>query len=280
MTEALSGRVAVVTGAGRGQGRSHALRLAEDGADVIAIDICQNIESVEAIYQLSTSDDLDDTARLVESTGQRAVTIQADVRDFEALSEQIGAAVSALGRLDIVVANAAVLTLGPPAHEVSEAAWVDTIDVNLTGTWHTCKATIPHILAGERGGSIVLIGSTAARKAVATVAAYSAAKHGVVGLTKALALELAPYFVRVNVVHPTGVRTPMIDNATVRALFVPDEPSPSDDSFKRALIETNALPIPWCEARDISNAVAWLASDQSRFVTGAEIPVDAGNTVL
>jgi len=217
----LEGKVAFITGAARGQGRSHAIRLAQEGADIIAIDVCGQIESVP--YPMATPADLADTVKEIEALDRRIVATQADVRDFGAVKKALDEGVAQLGRLDIVSANAGISSVGP-ADELPEQTWQDMIDTNLTGVWHTAKAAIPHLIAGGRGGSIVLTSSAAGLMAYPNVAHYVSAKHGVVGLMKTLALELAPHMIRVNSIHPTQVNTDMIMNEVTFKLFSPDNP--------------------------------------------------------
>ncbi|MFD1722745.1 mycofactocin-coupled SDR family oxidoreductase [Amnibacterium endophyticum] len=277
MAGRVEGKVAFVTGAARGQGRSHALRLAQEGADVIAVDIEGQIDSVP--YGMSTSDDMAETVRQVEALDRRIVAKQADVRDYDALKAALDEGVAELGRLDIVSANAGIFSFGT-LDELSETEFDDMIDVNLKGVWHTAKAAIPHLRANH-GGSMILTSSTAGILAIPNIGHYVAAKHGVVGLMKTLALELAPDMIRVNSVHPTSVDTDMIQNAATYALFAPDMPEDerTRDSLSDRFGAMNALPIPWVEAVDISNAVLWLASDESRYVTGLQLKVDAGQTL-
>lgn len=272
----LDGKVAFITGAARGQGRSHALRLAQEGADIIAVDIAEQMSTVP--YAMATQEDLDETVRQVEALDRRIVARKADVRDGEALRAAVDEGVAELGRLDIVSANAGIFS-NATSDELTEEQWNDMIEVNLSGVWRTCKVAIPHLRAAG-GGSIILTSSTAGLKGFPNFAHYVSAKHGVVGLMRTLALELAPDMIRVNSVHPTSVDTDMIQNENLYALFAPDlEP---DQRTREALGERfqalNALPIPWVEPVDISNAVLWLASDESRYVTGVTLPVDAGST--
>jgi SDR family mycofactocin-dependent oxidoreductase len=278
MAGRLEGKVAFVTGAARGQGRSHAIRLAQEGADIVAVDLVKQIASVP--YGMSTPEDLAETVKEVESLDRRIVATEADVRDYGALKAALDEGVAQLGRLDIVSANAGIFSEGR-ADVLPEQTWQDMIDVNLTGVWHAVKAAIPHLKAGGRGGSIILTSSTAGLMPFENFAHYVAAKHGVVGLMRTLALELAPDMIRVNSVHPTSVNTDMIHNSMTYGLFAPD--LPEEQRTKEVLAERfqtmNALPIPWVEAVDISNAVLWLASDESRYVTGVTLPVDAGATV-
>jgi SDR family mycofactocin-dependent oxidoreductase len=274
----LDGKVAFVTGAARGQGRSHAIRLAQEGADIIAVDITSQIGTVP--YAMSTPDDLNQTVKEVEALDRRIVAGQADVRDFAGLKQQLDAGVAELGRLDIVSANAGIFSFGT-LEELTDESWNDMIGVNLTGVWHAIKAAAPHIRAGGRGGSIVLTSSTAGLMGMENIGHYVAAKHGVVGLMRTAALEFAKHSIRVNSVHPTSVNTDMIQNAATYELFAPDLPEAerTKDALAPRFQAMNVLPVPWVEAVDISNAVLWLASDQSRYVTGLELKVDAGQTL-
>ncbi len=272
----VEGKVAFITGAARGQGRSHAVRLAEEGADIIAVDICRQVDETKRFYDGATEEDLAETARLVEKLDRRCVTSVADVRDFDALKSAVDAGVAELGGLDIVSANAGIFLHSDRTHEVTEADWDATLDINLKGVWQTAKAVVPHFIEQGRGGSIILTGSTGSLKGAANVAAYIAAKHGVVGLMRVLSNELAQYSVRVNCVHPTGVATPMLLNATTFGLFRPDVPNATQEDAEPVFVSTNALPIPWVEPRDVSNAVLFLASDEGRYITGTDLRVDAG----
>ncbi|WP_182377748.1 mycofactocin-coupled SDR family oxidoreductase [Nocardioides sp. WS12] len=274
----VEGKVALVTGAGRGQGRSHAVRLAEEGADIIAIDICRQIDS--SPIALSTAEDLASTAQMVEALGRRAHAAQTDVRDLDALTDVINQGVAKLGRLDIVVANAGIFSVGR-LEDLDETAWRDMLDVNLTGVWQSVRAAVPH-LRREGGGSIVLISSTAGIRGSRNIGHYSAAKHGVIGQMKTWALELASDSIRVNAVVPTTVDTPMVQNPYVYGLFAPDldEADRTREIIGERFQRTSALPVPWVEPLDISNAVLWLASEESRFVSGTVLPVDLGNLLL
>lgn len=274
MTGRVAGKVAFITGAARGQGRSHAVRLAQEGADIIAIDVCGPIENLA--YPHSTPEDLAETADLVKGHNRRIVTAQVDVRDYDALKAAVDGGVEQLGRLDIIVANAGIGTFGNKLHKIRENVWQDMIDVNLSGVWHAVKAGVPHIIAGERGGSIVLTGSVGSHKAMAYTGHYIAAKHGVIGLMRAFAVELGQHMIRVNSVHPSQVNTPMTMNEVTFRLFRPDLENPGPDDFAPFSQMTHTLPVPWVEAADISNAVLFLASDESRYVTGVSLPVDAG----
>jgi SDR family mycofactocin-dependent oxidoreductase len=264
----LAGKVALITGVARGQGRAHAVRLASEGADIIGVDICAPIDSVP--YPLATADDLAATVKLVQDTGARIVAKEADVRDRALLSEAVQAGVEELGRLDIVVANAGIAPM-----QSGDDGWRDVIDVNLTGVYNTIKAAIPTMVKQGSGGSIVLISSAAGLAGVGSPDAgsvgYAAAKHGVVGLMRVYANLLAKQSIRVNSLHPTGVETPMIDNDFTRgwlAKMAADSDSPGSLG--------NALPVEVLQPEDIANAVAWLVSDQARYITGVTLPVDAG----
>jgi len=278
MAGRVAGKVAFVTGAARGQGRSHALRLAQEGADIIAADIASQIGTVP--YAMATPQDLDETVRQVEALDRRIIAAQADVRDFGSLAKVLEDGVAQLGQLDIVSANAGIFSFGT-LEELTDEAWNDMIAVNLTGVWHTIKAAVPHIRAGGRGGSIILTSSTAGLMAMEHIGHYVAAKHGVVGIMRTAALELAKDNIRVNSVHPTGVDTDMIQNAATYALFAPDLPEAerTRDVLASRFGALNVLPVPWVEPVDISNAVLWLASDESRYVTGLEVKIDAGQTL-
>jgi SDR family mycofactocin-dependent oxidoreductase len=275
----LDGRVAFVTGVARGQGRGHAVKLAEEGADIIGIDALVDEPTVH--YPLATRADLVETAELIESLGRRAILSRADIRDLPALTAAVDAGVASLGRLDVVVANAGIFSLGAVL-DLSERTWQDMIDVNLTGAWHTLKAAVPHIRAGGRGGSVIMISSGAALMPPPGIGHYNAAKAGVVALAKTLAQELGPEFIRVNCIGPGNVDTPMIDNDVTRRLFLPHLEQPTREDAEKpdsAYVAVNALPVPWVTPADISNAVAFLASDASRYVTGVVVPVDAGYLV-
>lgn len=272
----LAGKVALVTGAARGQGRSHAIRLAREGADIIAVDV-PNAQFHGVPYALADAQDLADTVRQVEALDRRIVAEKVDIRDLAGLTDAVGRAVDQLGRLDIVVANAGIWSFGGgKAHEIDPETWRDVIDVNLTGTWHTVKAAVPHVIAGGRGGAVVLISSAAGLKGFENIAHYVTAKHGMVGLMRTLALELAEYSIRVNSIHTTNVNTPMVMNDSIFRLFLPDVEQPTLEQFRAASQGINALPEPWIEPDDVSNAVYFLVSDEGRYLTGVTLPVDAG----
>jgi len=268
----LDGKVAFITGAARGQGRSHAVRLAEEGADIIGIDLCEDIAFMD--YPNATEADLQETVRLVEGLDRRIVARKADVRDLAGLQAAFDAGVAEFGRCDIVLANAGIVRLNQEGQD-RIAAWRDTIDVNLTGVWNTCEVSLPTLLAGGRGGSIVITSSSAGIKGTGTRgaagAAYAAAKRGCVGLMQVLANAYASDSIRVNTIHPTGVISGMTQNSSMEALVA------ANDAMLSAM--QNALPIEILEARDISNFIAWLVSDEGYYLTGAQFPLDAGFTV-
>jgi SDR family mycofactocin-dependent oxidoreductase len=265
----LGGKVAFITGAARGQGRSHAVRLAQEGADIIAIDICGQIDAVP--YPMATPQDLDQTVKEVEALGRRIVARKADVRDEAGLKAAFDAGVAELGPAEIVVANAGIATMS--LRETSEA-WQVVIDVNLTGTLNTVEAALPSMITRGQGGAIVLISSSAGLTGIGGPSrgglAYTASKHGVVGLMRSYANNLARHRIRVNSVHPTGVRTPMVENDRLREFLT------ANPDAGNAI--ANALPVDMVESADIANAVAWLVSDDARYVTGITLPVDAGFT--
>ncbi|MEE2061609.1 mycofactocin-coupled SDR family oxidoreductase [Rhodococcus artemisiae] len=270
----LEGKVALITGAARGQGRSHALGLAKEGADIIAIDIAGQVGSVP--YPMGTLDDLEETSRLVEGLGRRVVTAQADVRDLAQMQAAVADGLAKLGRIDIVVANAGVISSNRVL-DLTEEQWNDMIDTNLTGVWHTVKAAVPNIVERGEGGSVIFTGSTSSLGGYPNVGHYVAAKHGLVGLMHTLANELGPQHIRVNAVHPTNVNTKLLQNDTFYGLFRPDLENPTLEDAKGAFATMHSLPdLPYVEPIDITNAVIFLASDESRYVTGINLPIDAG----
>lgn len=276
MAGRVEGKVAFITGAARGQGRSHAVRLAEEGADIIAIDVCKRISSNEDI-PAPTPDDLAETADLVKNLNRRVVTAEVDVRDYAAVKAAVDSGVEQLGRLDIIVANAGIGNGGQTLDLTSEADWNDMIDVNLSGVWKSVKAAVPHLIAGGGGGSIILTSSVGGLKAYPHTGHYIAAKHGVVGLMRTFAVELGHHSIRVNSVHPTNVNTPLFMNEGTMKLFRPDLENPGPDDMAVVAQMMHVLPIGWVEPVDISNAVLFLASDESRFVTGLPMTVDGGS---
>lgn len=264
----VDGKVAFITGVARGQGRAHAVRLAREGADIIGVDICADIASMD--YPNASEADLAETVKLVEAQGRRIVARKADVRDFDQLTAAFQEGFAALGRIDIVIANAGIVRLSPEADPLAE--WQDIIDTNLTGSWHTVRAALPSMIEGGRGGVIILTSSTAGLKGIgspyAGAQAYTSAKRGLVGLMQVLANDLAQHWIRVNTIHPTGVATGMTMNESMAKLMA------QSDGPTAAM--QNALPIEILQPDDVADAVLWLVSDAARYVTGVALPVDAG----
>jgi (+)-trans-carveol dehydrogenase len=253
----LKDRVAYITGAAQGMGQAHCVRLAEEGADIIAVDL-----------EPPHGGNFSETIARVQSTGRRIFAAKADVRDERSLEAAAKDGHAVFGRIDIVVANAGIFPMPQPLLQLSPDAWSATLDVNLTGAWHTVRATVPHIRAGGRGGSIILTSSPYGLKGFPGAAHYAASKHGVVGLMRTLALELGPEWIRVNSIHPTTVDTQMLRSVLPDTL--------TTEQRAEALAGFNVLPLAWIEARDVSNAVVFLASDEARCITGVALPVDAG----
>jgi (+)-trans-carveol dehydrogenase len=276
MAGRVEGKVAFITGAARGQGRAHAVRLAQEGADIIAVDICKKIDTVDLIAA-STPEDLAETADLVKGHNRRIYTAEVDVRNYDALKAAVDTGVEQLGRLDIIVANAGIGNGGQTLDKTSEADWTAMIDINLSGVWKTVKAGVPHLLAGGNGGSIILTSSVGGLKAYPHCGHYVAAKHGVVGLMRTFAVELGAQNIRVNSVHPTNVNTPLFMNDGTMKLFRPDLENPGPDDMKVVGQLMHTLPIGWVEPEDIANAVLFLASDEARYVTGVTLPIDGGS---
>jgi len=278
MTGTLEGKVAFVTGAARGQGRSHAVRLANEGADIIAVDLCATVNTAE--YPMATKEDLAATVAAVQATGRRIEAHVADVRELAALRAAVDAGVERFGRLDVVVANAGFASYGP-SNQLTEEQWDEMIAVNLSGVWRTVRASIDHVVAGGRGGSVVVISSAAGLRGIPNAAHYAAAKHGVVGLMKVLALEFGAHRIRVNTVHPTTVETPMTQNDATIELFLPGRPrdDQTQHAYARIAQRLNVLPVPWIQPDTVSDLVTFLASDAAQYITGTSIPVDAGMSV-
>lgn len=270
------GKVAFITGAARGQGRSHAVRFAEEGADIIAFDLCDQIDSVA--YPMATREDLDETVNLVEKTGRRIVAEQGDVRDFDRLKDAVATGVAELGRVDFVLANAGVLPIiGEQGHEVE--AYVNAVDILLNGVYYTVEAALPALLEHGEGGAIVITSSSAGLNSMCPTfsvrshgfAGYHAAKHGVVGLMRYYATTLAEKNIRVNSVHPCGVASPMLINEAV-AQHMTEHPEGN-------IALENLLPVPMIESVDVTEAMVYLCGQSGRYVTGITLPVDAGYTV-
>jgi SDR family mycofactocin-dependent oxidoreductase len=270
----LEGKVAFITGAARGQGRAEAVRLAADGADILAIDICEDIASMD--YPNATGAELEETAALVEKEGRTCVAVKADTRDLAGLQRAFDDGMASLGRVDIVVANAGIVRLTDPEPGTEAQVWKDIVDVNLTGTWNTVNVALPTLRSQGQGGVIVITSSSSGLRTTPLLrtgaVAYTATKTALVGLMKQLAGALAPESIRVNTVHPTGVATGMTMNATMAALF---EATTRGEEAGLATMQ-NALPIEILQPEDIANAVAFLVSDQAAYITGVALPVDAG----
>jgi SDR family mycofactocin-dependent oxidoreductase len=268
MTGRVEGKVAVITGAARGQGRAHAIRLAEEGADILALDLCAPIPNVR--YRAATPEDLAETADAVKALDRRVVSRVVDTRDLDAMKAAVDGGVAELGRLDIVVANAGIC-IAAPWDQVTPEVFRGTLDVNVVGTWNTVMATAPHLVAGG-GGSIILTSSAAGLKGLPFLTPYVASKHAVTGLARAFAHELAKDNIRVNSLHPTGVNTPMAEGETA-VLHAALEANPRVGGML-----ANSLPVRATEPADQANAVLFLASDEARYVTALAMTVDAGNS--
>jgi SDR family mycofactocin-dependent oxidoreductase len=273
MAGKLEGRVAFITGVARGQGRSHALRLASEGADIIGIDNCANISSVR--YPGATKEQLSETIEMVKALGRDIYAVKGDVRSIDDMQGVVDKGVERFGRLDTVIANAGVV-VSAPTWEMTEQQWNDVIDINLTGVFHTVKAAVPSMIKANNGGSIMFISSIAGMKGYRNLANYTSAKHGIVGLMRTLANEVAPYAIRVNTIHPTNIETDMILNDGAYKTFAPHLEHPTKEDAMEGFASINLLPVPYIDPSEISNAVLWLASDESRYVTGVQLPVDAG----
>ncbi|MDX1888246.1 mycofactocin-coupled SDR family oxidoreductase [Mycolicibacterium sp. 050158] len=277
MAGTLEGRVAFVTGAARGQGRAHAVRLAAEGADVVAIDVCAPVSDT-ITYPAPTPDDLAETARLVEGTGRKVLAREVDVRDLAALQQVVADAVEQFGRLDVVVANAGVLSWGR-MFEMSEEQWDSVIDVNLNGTWRTLRATVPAMIEAGNGGSVIVVSSSAGLKATPGNSHYAASKHGLVGITNSLALEAGEFGIRVNSIHPYSVDTPMVEPEAMMEIFAkypsyihsfsPMPFQPVNHDGKKGLKE-------FMTPDEVSDVVVWLAGDGSATISGSQIAVDRG----
>ena len=270
----LDGKVAFITGAARGQGRSHAVRLAEEGVSVIAMDICDQIPTV--FYPMATREDLDQTARLVEKAGGRIVTSVGDVRNLDDVQRAYDAGIAEFGKVDIVLPNAGIMPVIGPGDQ--RQAWHDAIDTMLTGVWHVLEVTVPGLVERGEGGSVIITSSAAGLTSIGLntfpgQVGYTAAKHGVVGLMRIYAKQLAPHRIRVNTIHPSGVNTPMVANVECAEFLTANPDVAADESYK------NPMPVEMIEAEDISNAIVYLASDEARYVTGVTFPVDAGYNI-
>jgi len=270
----VAGKVALVTGAARGQGRSHAVRLAAEGADVVAMDVCADVEAVP--YPLGTREDLEETARLVKAAGGDIVTWACDARDTAAVGEMVASALDRFGRLDIAVINHGVLNYGYSA-DMDDQTWDTMIGINLTSVFRVARASARAMIDLGNGGSIVITSSNYGLKGAGMIAGYVAAKHGVVGLARAMAIDLVDHGIRVNTVNPTTVRTPMVDNPAIRGFLRPDLADPTSEDVEGPLAALHYYAEAWMDPSEVSSAVLYLASDESRCVTGISLPVDMGS---
>lgn len=270
----LTGKVAFITGTARGQGRAHAVKLASEGADIIAVDRCANVDT--AGYDMATEADLAETVRLVEEQGRSIAASVADTRDLDALQKSVDAGVERFGRLDIVIANAGIAASPTMSWDLSAEAFREMIDINVTGVWLTTKVGIPHILAGNRGGSVVLVSSMAGMRGIPGIVHYSSAKHAVRGMAASIANEVGWAGIRVNSIHPGNVRTTMIDNEPMIRGFRPDLQNPVLEDTAPVMAKLNLLPEPWVEVEAIADAVLYLVSDTGRAITGIAMPIDLG----
>ena len=277
MSGRLQGKVAFISGAARGQGRAHAVRMAEEGADIVAFDAAGPVPSQGA--PAASVADLDETVRQVEKLDRRIVAHRADASDLDAVTAVLDQGLTEFGRIDIVVANAGVQGNPAPIAQTSAEEWQGVLATNLTGVFNTVRAAVPHLIEGGRGGSISLVSSSIALLAQPGLGPYGSSKTGVIGLMRALALELGEHSIRVNSIHPTTVNTPMLINDINFRLFRPDLENPQLEDVVPVYRTLNVLPVPWVEAEDIANAVIFLASDEGRYITGVALPVDAGYTL-
>ncbi|MFE4500042.1 mycofactocin-coupled SDR family oxidoreductase [Rhodococcus sp. NPDC056743] len=265
-------KIALITGAARGQGRAHALALAERGATVIALDSCTDAETIP--YPLARGEDLKDTQRLVEATGSRCLTFEVDTRDSESLKSVVAQCLDDFGRLDICIANAGVVSFGK-VWELTDRQWATMIDINLTGTFNTLRAVAPPMIE-QASGRIITVASAAGRGGASNLGHYSASKWGVIGLTKTLALETAGTGVTANTVCPGTVSTDMVHNEAMYSLFAPDLTNPTRDQVQSRYASLNPMRVPWSETSDITAAVLYLASEQARHVSGITLEINAG----
>ena len=271
---ALAGKVAFITGAARGQGRALAVRMAQEGATILATDICAQVPT--APYPTASPGDLDETVELVEKAGGRILAQRCDVRDLAGMTQFAATGVDRFGSLDIVCANAGINSLGKLT-ELDEQTWQEMVDINLGGVWKTIRASVPHMIAAGRGGSVVITSSQAALSANEHVGHYTAAKSGLIGLMRVLAKEVAPHNIRVNTIHPTVVHTEMVHNESTYRTFRPDLESPGREDFEQAAATLSALPgVAAIDVEDVVNLVLYLVSDQGRYITGSTLSVDAG----
>jgi SDR family mycofactocin-dependent oxidoreductase len=270
----LTNKVALISGVARGQGRAHAQRLAAEGVSIIGFDGLCTYDTVP--YKQATQEDLGETVRLIEAAGGRIFAGRADVRDRGEIERIIRAGVAEVGPIDIVVANAGIGINSRPFWEVSQQEWDDVVGVCLTGVWHTVSAAVPSMIAAGQGGSVIMTSSAAAIRAAPQLSPYIAAKTGVIGMMRSMANDLAPYRIRINCVAPTAVPTDFVLNDRLYQIFSPDSPEPNLEDAKKVMRSMHPLGEPWIETRDVSAAVAYLASDEARFITGIVLPVDLG----
>ena len=269
----LDGKVAFITGIARGQGRSHALTLAREGANIIGLDLCAKPSTTA--YVGATEEDLQETVRLVKDVGADIVADIADTRDFDQVEAVFDRGIEQFGRVDIVIPNAGICS-GAKTWEIAPEVWREMIDINLNGVFHTVKAAIPTMINQRLGGSVVFIGSTEALKGAENISSYAASKHGVTGLMTSLARELGQYNIRVNSVNPTCVDTHMINNDFVYGLFRPDLDKPTRDDVVGTFTGTHILPVPWIDPSDVSNAILYLVTEPGRYITASTLVIDAG----
>jgi SDR family mycofactocin-dependent oxidoreductase len=269
----LDGKVAFITGVARGQGRSHALTLAREGASIIGLDLCA--KPTTTAYDGATEEDLQETVRLVKEAGADIVAEIADTRYYEQVKAVFDRGIEQFGRVDIVIPNAGICS-GAKTWEIAPQDWREMIDINLNGVFHTVKAAIPTLIGQQQGGSIVFIGSTEALKGAENISSYAASKHGVTGLMTSLARELGQYNIRVNSVNPTCVDTHMINNDFVYGLFRPDLDKPTRDDVVGTFAGTHILPVPWIDPSDVSNAILYLVTESGRYITATTLVIDAG----
>jgi SDR family mycofactocin-dependent oxidoreductase len=273
----LEDKVALITGGARGQGRAHAIRLAEEGANIITVDACGGTDAHPWMtYPMATEDDLAETARRVEALGRGIVARVGDVRDIGSLSAAVDEGIAKFGHIDIVSANAGISPFGPEAWRNDDKQWDDVYAVNLLGVRNTCKAVVPAMIESGRGGAITITSSGAGLKGAYGLADYCSTKWGVIGFARSLANEVAPYDIRVNVIAPGTVNTDMVQNDGLRKLFRPDLEAPTREDVAPVFEQMSMLRIPWVEPVDISNALLFLSSDEARYITGVVLPVDAG----
>jgi (+)-trans-carveol dehydrogenase len=277
MNGRFEGRTVVISGGARGQGRSHALRFAAEAANVVVFDVCAGIDT--APYALATVAELEETADAVREAGAKGFAEVADVRDADQVQRVFDRAVAEFGAVDVAVANAGILQAGARAWEIDEAVFRTVLDVNVVGAWHVLKSGISAMRATGTRGSVVVTGSGASLKGLPNVGSYVASKHALVGLVRSAAKEAAPEGIRVNLVAPGNVRTPMFLNDTIKELYVPDLPGATNDQLAERAAEGVPMRVPWVEPEDVSEAVLYLASDAARYVTGTVLPVDAGSGV-